>query len=245
VRIQAVLFDFGHTIVDFGPTEQARLAAYTKIRDRLAGWVEEQAPPEVDMLVERIARAVDKMVEQSYLDRRLEELDQITMFREAFAGLGYHLPAELLRDVVELDHDAIASSLQVEEQTLDTLAYLKRQGYRMGMVSNVTLLPHKMHEDVRRLGLSEYMEAITFSSELGVRKPDPRIFLETLRRMGVTAARSVFVGDRLLDDVAGAQALGMRTILTRQFRQEDPSDIKPDAVVERFSEIPNALDQIF
>jgi putative hydrolase of the HAD superfamily len=114
----------------------------------------------------------------------------------------------------------------------------------MGLVSNVTLLPHKMHDDVRRLGLGEYMEAITFSSELGVRKPDPRIFLETLRRMGVTAARSAFVGDRLLDDVAGAQALGMRTILTRQFRQEDPGDIQPDAVVERFVEIPDALERI-
>jgi putative hydrolase of the HAD superfamily len=244
MRIQAILFDFGHTIVDFAATEDARLEAYTKIRDRLAGWVEEQAPPEVDELVERIAGAVDRMVEQSYLDRRLEELDQITMFREAFAGLGYHLPAALLREVVELDHDALASSLKIEDDTLATLDRLRADGYRLGLVSNVSLLPDKMHDDVRRLGIATFMDAITFSSELGVRKPDPRIFLETLRRMDRTAARSVFVGDRLLDDVAGAQALGMRTILTRQFRQEEPGDIQPDAIVARFSEIPSALERI-
>lgn len=241
MRIAAVLLDFGHTLVDFAPTEEARLEAYTHIRDRLASWVEEQAPPEVDELVERIASAVDKMVEQSYLERRLEELDQISMFQQAFAGIGYNLPQDLLREVVELDHDALASSLQIEEETLSTLEQLKREGYRLGLVSNVSLLPHKLHEDLRRLGIARFFDGVTFSSELGVRKPDPRIFLSTLRKMETPAARSVFVGDRLLDDVAGAQALGMRTILTRQFRQEDPGDIRPDAVVERFAEIPDAV----
>jgi FMN phosphatase YigB (HAD superfamily) len=42
----------------------------------------------------------------------------------------------------------------------------------------------------------------------------------------------------LNDDVVGAQALGMRTILTREFRAEDPGDVVPDAVVERLSDVP-------
>ena len=89
--IRAILFDFGHTLVDFTRTEEALREAYGVVRDRLAGWVEDRAPPETDELVERIARAVDAMVGRSYEERRLEELDQVALFQEAFSAIGYSL----------------------------------------------------------------------------------------------------------------------------------------------------------
>jgi putative hydrolase of the HAD superfamily len=80
-----------------------------------------------------------------------------------------------------------------------------------------------------------------FSSELGVRKPDPRIFIHALREVGGDAPTAVFVGDRVNDDIVGARAVGMRTILTREFRNEDPGDVRPDAVVERLSDVPGVI----
>lgn len=52
----------------------------------------------------------------------------------------------------------------------------------------------------------------------------------------------MFVGDRLLDDVAGAQGVGMRAVLTREFRQEEGSTVRPDAVIDALVELPAVLD---
>jgi putative hydrolase of the HAD superfamily len=86
------------------------------------------------------------------------------------------------------------------------------------------------------------MDGTAFSSEVGVRKPDPRIFLATLERVGADPAEAVFVGDRLVDDVTGARALGMRTVLTHQFRQEHDPGIVPDARIDRLADLPGIVD---
>lgn len=239
--VRTVLFDFGHTLVDFARTEEALRDAYGLIRDRLAGWVEDRAPPEVDELVERIAGAVDAMVGRSYAERRLEELDQVSLFAEAFAAIGYELPNDLIREVAEIDHDSFSNSLTAPSSTISTLRELKAMGLRLGVVSNVSLFPHKMRDDLENLGFGGLLDGAVFSSAIGVRKPDPRIFLHALREVGGEPATAVFVGDRLNDDIAGASALGMRTILTREFRQEEPGEIGPDAVVERLAEVPKVI----
>ena len=239
--VQAVLFDFGHTLMDFGRTEEALRGAYSTIRDRLASWVEDRSPPEVDDLVERVAEEIDRRVERSYLQRRLEELDIIEEFQDAFAALDYMLPPELIREVVELDHEALVNSVRIEQDTFDVLEKLKADGLRLGLVSNVSQLPELLHRDIKSFGIAQYLDGVAFSSEIGVRKPRPQIFEHVLDAVGVAPNGAVFVGDRLVDDIAGAQAVGMRAVLTRQYRQEEPDSIAPDAVIEHITELPGVL----
>ncbi|HEX9712104.1 MAG TPA: HAD family hydrolase [Actinomycetota bacterium] len=242
MTVTAVLFDFGHTLMDFGRTEEALRGAYAVIRDRLANWVEDRAPPEVDELVERIADEVDRMVERSYHERRLEELDQIAMFAEAFEALGYRLPDELLMEVATLDHDAFAKSVRIEDSTLETLEQLRADGLKLGLVSNVSLLPHLMHRDLEAFGISPLLDGAVFSSEIGVRKPRPQIFHHVLEQLGAGPEQAVFVGDRLVDDIAGAHAVGMRAVLTQQYRKEEPDeDLQPEAVITDLTELPAIL----
>ncbi|TMG31944.1 MAG: HAD family hydrolase, partial [Chloroflexi bacterium] len=82
-----------------------------------------------------------------------------------------------------------------------------------------------------------------FSSEVGVRKPHPQIFTDALRKVGVDAARAVFVGDRVREDVQGPQRLGMRAVLTREWRQEDDPGAA-DAVIQRLGELPAVVDRL-
>ena len=118
---------------------------------------------------------------------------------------------------------------------------LKGAGYRMGLVSNLTLRADLMRADLDRWSLTRFLDATVFSSEVGVRKPDPRIFKEALNRIRADPGETAFVGDRLYDDVSGAQAVGMRGILTRQFRQEADPAYHPDAVIEHLKELPSVL----
>lgn len=239
--VRAILFDFGHTLVDFHRTEEALHEAYERIRERIeaAAYVE---VPELLDLIERVAGGVESLVAKSYEERRMEELDITELFRETLAGIGFDLPPDVVGHIVALDHAAWSSSLAVEPEVVEVLRGLRSDGYRMGLVSNMSLSGQAIGSDVERLGLAGFFEGVVFSSGFGVRKPDPRIFQEALRLVGASAEETVFVGDRLLDDVGGAKAVGMRAVLTHQFRQEEPgADDHPDAVVEHLGELPATL----
>jgi putative hydrolase of the HAD superfamily len=241
--VESVLFDFGHTLVDFQRTQEALHAAYQEIRDRIEAVAFMEVPELLD-LVERVAGGVDRLVEQSYREGRLEEINQAVLLREALAGIGFDLPDDVIDHIVILDHSAYSNSIAVEPDVLSTLKALKSEGYRMGLVSNLTLRADLMRADLQRWGLIDQLDATVFSSEVGVRKPDPRIFKEALKRVAAEPAETVFVGDRLYDDVSGAQAVGMRGVLTRQFRQEEDPAYQPDAVIEHLKELPEVLREL-
>ena len=238
--VRAILFDFGHTLVDFQRTQEALHAAYEQIRARIEAVAYMEVPELLD-LVERVAGGVDRLVAESYEQRRMEEVAQAEMFRQALSGIGFDLPDDVIEHIVALDHSAYSNSITVEPEVLATLEELRRAGYRMGLVSNISLRPDLMRADLERMGLAQYLDATVFSSEVGVRKPDPRIFQEALDRLRVEPPETVFVGDRLYDDVSGAQAVGMRSVLTRQFRQEDDPEYAPDAMIAHLSDLPKTL----
>jgi HAD superfamily hydrolase (TIGR01662 family) len=238
---RAILFDYGHTLVDFQRTEEALRDAYEQIRARIEAVAYMEVPELLD-LIERVAGGVDNLVAESYRERRLEELDIVAVFREALAGVGFDLPDDVMDHIVALDHSAYSRSITVEPETVDTLRDLRARGYRTGLVSNVTLRPHLMQEDLDRLGIASQMDGMVFSSEIGVRKPDPRIFHEALQRIVARPEETVFVGDRLYDDVSGAQSVGMRAVHTVQFRNEDEPEVQPDARIGHLSELATVLE---
>jgi putative hydrolase of the HAD superfamily len=239
--VRAILFDFGHTLVDFQRTQEALHEAYQRIRERIEAVAYMEVPELLD-LIERVAGGVESLVATSYEERRMEELDITELFRETLSGIGFDLPPDVIAHIVALDHSAWSNSLAVEDEVVEVLRRLRADGYRMGLVSNMSLTRESIAGDVEQLGLSGFFDAAVFSSGFGVRKPDPRIFEEALHLLGAEPAETVFVGDRLHDDIGGAQAVGMRAVLTRQFRHEEPGEEdRPDAVIERMADLPGVL----
>ena len=234
--VRAILFDFGHTLVDFRRTEEALHAAYRQILVRIEAVAYIEVPELLD-LVERVAGGIDRLVAQSYAERRMEEIDLVATFKETLSTVGFDLPEDVIEHVVALDHSAYSNSITVEPEVLAALGSLEEAGYTLGLVSNVALLPQRMRADIDALGIGRHLKASVFSSEVGVRKPDPRIFSEALSRLGTDPAETVFVGDRLYDDVSGAQAVGMRAVLTRQFRAEEDPQFRPDAVIDHLGDL--------
>ncbi len=101
-----------------------------------------------------------------------------------------------------------------------------------------------MRDQVRHVGIGDLVDAAVFSSEVGWRKPSPRIFSAALAALGATAAGTVFVGDRLREDVGGAHGAGMRAVLVER-RGRQARDVgaveQPDAVVGSLRELPALL----
>ena len=89
-----------------------------------------------------------------------------------------------------------------------------------------------MRELFAEIGLLERLDAIALSAEVGKRKPHALMFESALAQAGVEPGEAVMVGDRLREDVAGAQALGIATVQARWFADDDSAVAVPDAVAD-------------
>ncbi|HEX2203544.1 MAG TPA: HAD-IA family hydrolase [Longimicrobium sp.] len=98
----------------------------------------------------------------------------------------------------------------LRERTVETLEELKARGYRLGVVSNAD---GRVEALLVELGLRPHFEVVVDSGDVGVEKPDPRIFRLALERMGVEPHEAAYVGDVYEIDVVGARAAGLRPFL--------------------------------
>lgn len=119
-----------------------------------------------------------------------------------------------------------------------TLENLSRAGLRLALVCDTGFTTG---EGVRRLldanGLLRWLEVQAFSDETGVAKPHPRIFQHALTAIGPEPQRAMHVGDLRRTDVAGARALGMKTVRIR-WAHDDTSDFpEADAVVDSHDDL--------
>jgi len=126
------------------------------------------------------------------------------------------------------------------EGVAEALAGLSALGVRLGIICDVGFTPSPIllrHLD--RLGLLEYFDHWSFSDEVGVYKPDPRIFRHALAGLGrPDPTRCAHVGDRRRTDVAGAQALGMRAVrITAAFEDDPDQGPAGDAVIASYDEL--------
>lgn len=87
---------------------------------------------------------------------------------------------------------------------------LRRNQYAFGIVSNTEALLTRF--DLERCPILLSADAIVLSSDVGVRKPDPRIFRIALDRLQAAPASSVFIGNSFAEDVEGARRAGLRAV---------------------------------
>lgn len=98
----------------------------------------------------------------------------------------------------------------VPDEVVPALGRLRALGLRLAVISNAngTLRAH-----LARLGLEAHVDHVVDSHDVGVEKPDPRLFQIALERVGTRAETTVHVGDLYHVDVTGARAAGLRAVL--------------------------------
>jgi FMN phosphatase YigB (HAD superfamily) len=119
------------------------------------------------------------------------------------------------------------------EAGCDTLTELQTRGYRLGLITNRDDV-ERFHRLLDQTELWPHFDLVLASGEVGVRKPDPRIFDAALERIGTVAQESVYVGDNYWVDVVGARRAGVGPVLF------DPHRLFPEAdcpIVERIQDL--------
>jgi HAD superfamily hydrolase (TIGR01549 family) len=111
-------------------------------------------------------------------------------------------------------------ALQRNAQLLKRL----KPGYRLGIISNFY---GNVAALCKEAGLSDSLEVILDSVEIGVSKPDPEIFRIALRKLNLSPAQAIFVGDSYERDIMPAQQLGVRTIWLKGPNPRIPENAEP------------------
>lgn len=213
---QWILFDLDDTLFDF-PAAEALRAAFAHYSVTLTA----------EMLADYQAlnRALWEQYNAGLID--VQTLKQ-ARFRDLAPQLGL-APLELNQRFMQ----AILERSQPLGGVQQTLQLLQGR-VKMGIITNG--FADIQHARLQQSGLAECFDFMLVSEELGVNKPDPRIFNAALARMPqIEAGNVLMVGDNPQTDVAGAAGVGMETCWFNSHRQD--LLVKATHAIDHFSEL--------
>ena len=192
LNVKAVFFDFDDTL-------QSRKGAYRLYCEAFLTRYFPQIGEE-----ERLQKLdeMEALVDGGYKDREV-------YFPELIALWGWedHPPLQELYDSFNLD---FGKYIVLLPGAVDTLKELKRRGYLLGAVTNGVSSLQNIKLDTA--GIRDLFDVVVVSGDIGVYKPDRRIFDEAARRLGLENRQVLFVGDHPVNDIDGALGAGMYAI---------------------------------
>lgn len=151
------------------------------------------------------------------------------------------IPRDRIREAAAQRAGRFAIALRnAPAATLDVLRRLKNQGKRLCLCSNADVLESAAWSSSP---LAPFFDAAVFSCNEGCLKPEPEIYELCLRRLGVTPAEAVYVGDGGSRELEGARAAGLTTVMICEYVRavwpEQIPDRLPhaDFVIERLAEL--------
>ena len=118
--------------------------------------------------------------------------------------------------------------------------------FKTGLLTNAAMPMWMRDSELKALGILDLLDVRLTAGDIGKFKPHPEPFKVVLDRLKVLPEESVFVGDRVQDDVVGAQAAGMKAIwVQRGTNGSEIATIRPNATVNSLGEILKTFDQWF
>ena len=230
----AVLFDLDDTLFDHSHAARAALSRVHAMHDCFARGA-------FDAFEQSHAQCLEEL-HQRVLSGALGIDDaRVERFRRLFAAAGVEADDGLLAATASAYRASYLGARRPVDGARDLLAALKPR-VRIAVVSNNLL--EEQQGKLRQCGFDPYIDALVVSEQVGVSKPDPRIFAIALERLGCAAADAVMIGDSWSADVEGARAAGIRAIWFNRTDSPVPGARAVD-VVRRLSPVSDVLRVLF
>jgi putative hydrolase of the HAD superfamily len=207
--LEAVIFDYGEVLS--GPPD-----------------------PEAHRNLLNIAGVAEEAFEKAYWAHRLDYdadiLNGQTYWQTVARDTGVHFTSEQISRLLE--QDAIMW-MNLNPAMLAWIPRIKKAGFRLGILSN---MGDGVLDYLRpRFPWLAQFDHLTWSCELGVVKPDPAIYLHTVKKLNVSPDRALFI-DNLQKNIVGAEAIGLHAALF-----ENPEQLQNDLARRGFPLPPLSL----
>lgn len=150
------------------------------------------------------------------------------------------LAERVQQDPVQLNEQyliAMSDVCQPLEQVVETLQILRQQAKLAIITNGFTALQHLR---LAKTGLADCFEFITISEDVGLTKPDVRIFEYSLQKAQVSADKVLMVGDSLETDILGGNRAGLDTCWLA-YQRENNTDIQPTYQIQHFADLLNLV----
>ncbi len=234
--LRAVVFDWGGTLTPFHSLD---------LLDLWRAAAEVYAPDRLDEVARALADAEAAWWRDAVASGRSGTTADVVARASEAAGIP--LDPTLHDRAIAAHLEAWTPHTLADPQATPLLQALRERGLRIGLLSN-THWPRDWHEHwLSRDGLLELIDARIYTSDLAHLKPHPEAFRAVLGAVSdggsaIAPEAAVFVGDRPIDDISGAKALGMRTVLLP--RSDVPAGpTEPDAVAEQLADVLAIVDR--
>lgn len=225
--LDAVFFDLDDTL--FSTTEFARRARNNAVRAMIEaglGVSEAVVRTELDEVIAEFGSNYD-----SHFDKLLQRLRP--------ASLARINPALIVAAGVAAYHDTKFRELKPFPDVIPLLRNLRDAGLRRGIITHGWTV--KQAEKIVRLGLLPYldMDGVFISDQIGISKPNPKLYQLALSDMGLAPAEVMYIGDSPEHDIAPPKSIGMVATWARRasrHKDEEPK-VAPDHVIDDFDQL--------
>lgn len=235
MTIKAVVFDWGGTLTPWHDVDLVDIwRGYSSVYD----------PARADELAELLHHG-----EQRRWSNQFDTNGEIGTgaFEELFQEVGVDTSSPQHFEALESYFTKWDPHTYTDSQAQELLETLRGKGIRTAVLSN-TMWPRAHHESVlARDGIFHLFDYLLFTSETATGKPHRSVFADVLYNLDVQANEAAFVGDRLFDDIQGAQSVGMRGIwiphTTLPASQSTDLNITPDAIAQQLGDVLNIVNE--
>lgn len=200
MAVRAVVFDWGGTLTPWVDVD---------LHQRWLAYAEVYHPEDARALADRLLA-----IEQHRWDRQFTTAggSGTGALEAMFADCGVDTSSARHAAALQAYLDSWEPNTHTDPEAASLLERLRGAGHRTAVLSN-TMWPRWHHEHVlERDGVLHLFDYLLFTSETETAKPHQSVFADVLYHLDVEPADAVFVGDRLFDDIHGAQSVGMRAI---------------------------------
>jgi FMN phosphatase YigB (HAD superfamily) len=231
--IKAIFLDVGNTLRIVVPDEPFMVEAKRQLA-LLTGT--SLSPDDFFALLEERYKVLRKRAKELLIEASEQEMWTNWMLPDFPAEKIAPLSAKLTRLWRDCDGRRVprAGSTQV-------IIELHRRGYLLGLIAN-TITETEIPDYIVEEGLGAYIKTIILSSRLGIRKPNPEIYWEASREIGVEPAQCVYLGDNLMRDMEGTRAAGYGMFILYyepKTQEKEPPSVqdKPDFIIHDMKDL--------
>ena len=228
-QIEAILFDLDDTIFDRTLAQNEAISAILRMFPDLLGSIDENVARDAFFEADRLAIHIESQ------GSTLEEV--LTLRSRTFLnllGLGMDRAQEITEAYTK-NYREISTPVNGSMSVLRVLSGL----FPLGLVSNG--YPDVQHTKIDSLKIRPFFEFTLISEEIGIRKPDPEIFLRAAQMLGVEPPKCLFVGDSYQNDIFGAKRAGMQACWLNRDRALIEGATIPDLEVSKMEMLIQAL----
>jgi HAD superfamily hydrolase (TIGR01549 family) len=201
----AILFDLDNTLFDHSHSLHCAILSVRTFYPEFSSFSDK-----------KLTAAYDRCLEQAYnfyLRKAITYAEKdVQKVRSFFSELELPEPSrEEIQHFKEKYSEAYKASRRAMPDSIETLIRLKEAGYTLAIVTNGPV--KEQNDKAEAIGVGELVDRIFTSEEVGVAKPDRRVFQFALEDLGVETGRAYMVGDNLETDIKGALDVGVSPIL--------------------------------